>query len=223
MKRPILTTILALITFTVFAKAGIAERWEENWIRSYHIALTILAIQLIIILGCLIAGRKRKPLSSLMACCEKIAGNRYSLILVGGLLLCVNIGVHLDCVLNTFSIVDAFLAALIIFIIDFIAAFTISKWQRYIRPSALYYMFIMLVGVPVAMVIYNYAIQVPWINQLYSCQMRIDSVFNDTVTVTPVALSSDFIIGVLEGSAVLYFPWLLSVTIKALKSYFRRH
>ncbi|MDE7430574.1 MAG: hypothetical protein K2N34_01430 [Lachnospiraceae bacterium] len=219
-RKLIFTAIFTLAALIAVARAGFAERWEENWVKDFFFGATIFAVQLVVFTVVLIMGQKRTPLySSFMAFCKKIAENRRLQILIGGLLLSVNAGINVGWALGALFILGP-LVFVGLMILNFVFAVSPrdSKWLS--NPKLIYYMFILLITAPIGVIVYHYAIQWPWLDKLYSYKMIIDSAFNFTITIKPAALPHHFFKQILIYSIALYIPWVMGLATNRIYHYF---
>lgn len=215
----ILTTILATATLMAFARAGFAERWEQNWAQDCFFGITIFVVQAIALTVFLIIGRKNNPFCNLiMTLCKNIAGNRYLQILIGGLLLSVNIGIYGDFVFGGLFIFGVF-ALLGLMILNFTFAVSPKDGKWLSNPKVLYYMLLLLISAPLGVIVYNYAIQWTFLDKLYSYEMVIDSAFDDTITIKPAALPHTFFAHIRIYVIALYIPFVLGLVTKQLCDY----
>jgi len=213
MKKIILASFFTLATLNIFAMAGFAERWLHGWVNDLFCALTVAAVQLILIC-CVFIARKRLKRTAIFELCTKISTNELASAAVGGLLLSFVISAYLWCICNAFFIYAIF-PFLVFWILDWLVAF-IPTWRNKITGAkAILYLGVMSIAIPIAYAFYNNVVQFEWLTNIYRYSYSDSSVPEFLFVIYPtmkISVANRF-----PDILILYFPWLLSALIKGVK------
>jgi len=213
MKKLIFTAVFMAATCQAFAMAGFAERWLEGWVNDLFWALTVAAVQFILIC-CVFIARNRLTQTAIFKICAKISTHGPTSIVIGGLLFSFVISAYLNCICGAFFFYGIF-PLLSLWILDWLFAFIPSWRKKVTSANAILYLGVMSIAIPIAYAFYYYVVRFEWFTSLYSYSYTDSSLPEFPFTIHSTRLPR--IIDAVIYTLIFYLPWLLCAFVKTVK------